>query len=172
MENQSTFSSSLPVIVYARPADRPDLDWQELDRGPGYFYIEDGWEIGIRLKAIDDRVLAGLVEELRSVAMLRSLDLAENRNITNAGLAHLAGLPQLTILNLSSCSITSSGMAHLKKLPHLERLILSFCNRLNDEALKPLEAMRTLEYVDIQGCLGIGKAALARVRRRNLTIYR
>lgn len=172
MTIQSTFSSALPIIVYTRPAGQSGLDWQEVDRGPGYFNIEDGWEIGVRLKGIDDRVLAQLVKELQPVAMLRFLDLAENRNITNNGLAVLAVLPQLTILNLSSCSISSQGLVHLKSLTHLERLIMQFCNKLNDEALKPLEAIRSLEYVDIQGCMGIGQAALSRVRRKNLTIKR
>jgi hypothetical protein len=172
MESNSTFSSALPIIVYARPAERPDLDWQEVDRGPGYFNIEPGMDIGVRLKGIDDKVLGVLVKELQSVSMLRSLDLAENRNITNEGLPALQALPQLTILNLSSCSISSSGLRHLKNLPHLVRLDLSYCNKLNDEALKPLDAMRSLVFVDIQGCLGIGQAALSRVKRRSLTIRR
>jgi hypothetical protein len=172
MPTQSTFSSALPIIVYTRPAGRSDLDWQEVDRGPGYFNIQEGWEVGVRLKGIDDRTLAALVKELRPVDMLRFLDLAENRNVTNAGLAELTALPQLTMLNLSNCSISSAGLVHLKGLPNLERLILQFCNRLNDEALKPLDAMRSLEYVNIQGCMGIGQAALSRVKRRNLTIHR
>ena len=172
MQIQSTFSSALPIIVYARPAGNPTLDWQEVDRGPGYFNIEDGWEIGVRLKGIDDRVLAQLVKELRPVAMLRFLDLSENRNITNKGLAELAALSQLTILNLSACTISSLGMTHLKSLTHLERLIMQFCNGLNDDSLKPLEAIRSLEFVDIQGCMGIGQAALSRIRRRTLTIQR
>lgn len=172
MESTSTFSSTLPIIVYARPADRADLDWQEIDRGPGYFNIEAGWEIGVRLKGIDDKVLGVLVKELTSVAMLRFLNLSENRNINNKGLETLTALPQLTILNLSSCSITSYGLMHLKALPHLERLILSYCNKLDDDTFKPLDAMRSLLFVDIVGCLGIGQAALARVKRRTLTIHR
>ena len=104
--------------------------------------------------------------------MLRFLDLSENRNITNEGLARLKVLTQLTGLNLSSCSISSSGINHLRDLTHLETLNLSFCNRLNDPALKTLESMRNLTFVDIQGCLGITKGGLSRVRRRSLVIYR
>lgn len=172
MEANTTFSSCLPIIVYARPEGRYDLDWQEIDRGPGYFSVEPGWEISVRLKGIDDKTLLALVKELSPVAMLRSLDLSENRNITNAGLVHLSALPQLALLNLSSCSITSVGLESLKSLPNLERLNLSYCNKLNDAAIKPLEANRSLTYVDITGCLGIGRAALSRVKRRSLTIRR
>ncbi len=171
------FSSVLPVIVYSRPAgedadaSRP-IDWQEVDRGPGYFAVPAGHEIRVRIKGIDDARLASLVAELQGVQSLRFLDLSENRNVTNEGLAKLKGLPQLTGLNLSSCSITNTGLNHLRVLRHLAYLNLSFCSRLSDPALKPLEAMKNLTYVDLRGCLSFTNGGLARVRRRNLTIYR
>jgi hypothetical protein len=170
-EEFSRFSSSLPVIVLARPAGS-DQDWQEVDRGPGYFSIPAGDEIRVKIKSIDDETLGELVADLQGVAALRFLDLSENRNITNDGMARLHPLTQLTGLNLSSCSITDSGLAHLRDLPRVEYLNLAYCNRLSDPALKTLEAMRYLTYVDLQGCLGITRAALARVRRKNLTMYR
>ncbi len=172
MTEETHFSSALPVIVYTRPAETPGVDWKEFDRGPGYFHIPAGCEVGVRIKGIDDRTLKSLVAELRGVEPLRFLDLAENRNITDAGMPYLVELKQLTSLNLSSCTITSEGLAVLKRLPRLERLILSYCNKLNDSVLKTLEAMRALTYVDLHGCLSITKGALARVRRRDLEIYK
>ena len=166
------FVSALPVIVYTRPAGQKGADWQEFDRGPGYFHVPVGHEIGVRIKGIDDRVLRDLVEELRAVESLRFLDLAENRNVTDSGIARLSELKQLTILNLSSCTLTNAGLIELKQLTRLQRLILTYCNKLNDSAVKTLEAMRSLEYVDIEGCLSITKGALARVRRRDLEIFR
>ncbi len=165
------FSSALPVIVYARPAGQSKVDWQEVDRGPGYFTIPAGNEIRVRLKGIDDAELGTLVKELQGVAALRFLDLSENRNVTNDGLAKLKMLPQLTGLNLSSCTVTNTGLEHLRQLPQLAYLNLSFCNRLSDPALKSLEAMKNLAYVDLQGCLGITQGGFSRVRRRSLTIY-
>ncbi len=171
-ENETThFSSALPVVVLARPAGQ-ELDWQELDRGPGYFHVPAGQEIRVRIKGIDDVALAELAGELQGVPALRFLDLSENRNITNEGLARLKTLPQLTGLNLSSCSITNTGLQHLTDLRQLAYLNLSFCSRLSDPALKTLEAMKNLTYVDLQGCLGFTNGGFARVRRRNLTIYR
>ena len=166
------FSSALPVIVYTRPAGQPGWDWQEVDRGPGYFDVPDDQEIGVRLKGIDDGVLAVLVEELRAVETLVYLDLSENRNVTNEGMVRLRGLPQLRGLNLSSCTITSSGLTPLKALLHLKWLILTYCNRLNDSALKTLESMSALEYVDLQGCYGFTQGGFSRVRRRSLKIHR
>jgi Leucine-rich repeat (LRR) protein len=170
-QDPSTFSSTHPIIVLTRPEDS-GLDWQELDRGPGYFTIPAGHEVRVRIKSIDDRDLQDLVQELEGVEMLRFLDLSENRNVSNAGLARLSVLPQLTGLNLSSCSITSTGPEQLRRLPNLTHLYLSYCNRLTDAALKTLESMRNLVYVDLQGCLSITKGGLARVRRRTLEIYR
>lgn len=166
------FSSSMPIIVLSRPEGQPGADWQEVDRGPGYFAIPAGHEARIRIKGIDDQQLLNLVKEMEGVEALHFLDLSENRNVTNLGLQHLKGLPQLTGLNLSSCSITDTGLKHLIDLPHLAYLNLAYCNRLSDPALKYLEANRRLEYIDLQGCLGISKGGLSRVRRKNLTIYR
>lgn len=168
---RTSFSSTLPIIVLIRPAQSGE-DWQELDRGPGYFNIPAGHEVRVRIKSINDEDLLVLVEELRGVAALRFLDLSENRNVTNAGLARLRGLPQLTGLNLSSCSITNTGLKQLGDLPNLSHLNLSYCNRLSDEALKILEGMHHLKYVNLQGCLSITRAAITRVRRRSLEIYR
>ena len=165
------FSSALPVVVLTRPAGQ-DIDWQEMDRGPGFFNVPADQEIRVRIKGINDADLNQLMDELHDVRALRFLDLSENRNVTNEGLARLKALPQLSGLNLSSCSITNTGLAHLRELPHLATLILSYCSRLSDPALKTLEAMKNLTYVDLQGCLGFTNGGLARVRRRSLTIYR
>ena len=170
-QTQPRFSSTQPVIVLTRPVEG-DAEWQELDRGPGYFAVPDGHEVRVRIKSINDADLYELIQELRDVEDLHFLDLSENRNVTNEGLKHLRLLPQLTGLNLSSCSITNSGLEHLRELPRLASLNLSFCNKLTDAALKTLEAMKRLTYVDLQGCLSITKAGVARVRRRDLEIYR
>jgi hypothetical protein len=165
-------SSALPVIVLTRPEAQPDADWQELDRGPGVFHVPEGHVVRVRLKSIDDAGLYALAAELQDVEPLRFLDLAENRNVTNDGLKHLRGLKQLTGLNLSSCSITGAGLEHLRPLTRLAHLNLSYCNRLSDRALKTIESLRPVTFVDLQGCLSITKAAFARVRRRDLTINR
>jgi hypothetical protein len=170
-EDEIRFSSVLPVTIYARPAGE-EIDWQEADRGPGYFRIPAGRELRVRIKGINDEDLNVLMGELRDVQELRFLDLSENRNVTNDGLARLKAAPQLTGLNLSSCTITNTGLDHLRALPRLSTLVLSYCSRLSDPALKTLEAMKSLTYVDLQGCLGFTNGGLARVRRRSLKIHR
>lgn len=161
----------MPIIVLTRPAGSTQ-DWQEFDRGPGYFHLPENHEVRIRIKSIDDQDLANLIRELQNLRSLRFLDLSENRNVTDIGLARLHGLPQLTGLNLSSCTITTAGIEKLQELRNLVHLDLSFCNKMNDQVLKILEKMRSLTFVDLQGCLSITNGGLSRIRRKTLKIYR
>ncbi len=163
------FSSSYPVIILTREANS-DTDWQEVDRGPGYFQIPTGEEIRVKIKSINDFELAELVTELQGVSTLRFLDLAENRNVTNDGMVRLKALTQLTGLNLSSCSITSTGIVPLRDLTRLEHLNLAYCNKLTDQALKTIQAMRNLTFVDLQGCVNITQGGISRMRHKNLTV--
>ena len=163
------FSSELPLIVYARSAGQ-DEEWHEVDRGPGYFTVPAGQEIRVRIKGIDDETLGKVVDDLQPVAALRFLDLSENRNVTNDGLVRLKALPQLTGLNLSSCTISNNGLTYLRALPNLTYLNLAYCNHLSDPALKILESIKSLVYVDLKGCLGLTQRGFSLVRRRNLTL--
>lgn len=165
------FSSELSLIIFIRPVGE-ETDWQEMDRGPGYFTLPADQEIRVRIKGINDEELGELVNDLRLVTMLRFLDLSENRNVTNEGLSKLKGLPQLTGLNLSSCSISNAGLSYLRALPHLAYLNLTYCNHLSDPALKILEAQKSLTFVDLKGCLGFTQRGFSLVRRRNLTFSR
>lgn len=163
------FSSALPVIIYTRPAGEA-VDWQEMDRGPGYFNVPAGQEIRVRIKGINDDELGTVIDELKLVSALRFLDLSENRNVTNDGMARLKLLPQLTGLNLSSCSISNNGLKDLRALSRLAYLNLTYCNHLSDPALKILESMKSLTFVDLKGCLGFTQRGFSLIRRRNLTL--
>lgn len=168
---ETRFSSTLPIIVLTRP-EGSSQDWQELDRGPGYFTVPEAHEVRVRLKSINDEELLALVRELEDVQPLRFLDLSENRNITNAGMARLRSLTQLTGLNLSSCTISNTGLENLRDLRNLAFLDISYCNRMEDNALKTMESMRSLTYVNMIGCLSISNGGLARVRRKTLELHR
>ena len=167
----TSFSSTLPVTVYTRPGSDASIDWQEFDRGPGIFNLPAGNEACIRIRNINDAVLASLVKELSDCAAITCLLLAENRNITNSGLACLKALPQLTRLDLGSCSLTDEGLAHLKALPNLTVLGLSYCNRITDAGLKHLRGLTRLEKLDLQGCVKVTHGGVARLRRPGLEIH-
>lgn len=168
----NSFTTTLPVIVHVRPAGDATADWQELDRGEGVIHLPEGQEVSIRVHNIDDQELAQLVKEVAHLKTLTYLNLSENRKVDDDGIKLLKALPQLTRLNLSSCSITNTALDHLRALARLESLDLSYCNRLTDPGLKALKNLPRLTYVDLQGCVKITNGGLARLRRPNLTIHR
>lgn len=128
-------------------------------------------EAAVRVRSIDDRTLRALIEELQPCPALTALNLSENRNLTDSGVALLPPLTHLTWLNLSSCSLTNPGIAHLAKLSRLEHLDLSFCNRLTDPGLKPLLELRRLRYLDLLGCIKITHAGVTVLeQKKHLTI--
>ena len=57
-----------------------------------------------------------LAEELKPVENLRYLNLAENRGITNDGMAAVGALRQLRYLNIGACDINNQGMGFLPNL--------------------------------------------------------
>jgi hypothetical protein len=171
------FSSRFEVVVYTRPAEDPpedwrEEDWRELDRGPGYFTLPAGQVASVRIHGIDDAGLRALADELAPCKMVREVGLAENRNVTDAGIANLTALPQVVSLNLSSCSLTNEGLATLASLKTLVRLNLSYCNRVTDPGIKLLKSLSNLHYLDLQGCVKITNGSIAFIRRAGLVIHR
>jgi hypothetical protein len=166
----TSFSTTLPITVLVRPRDLPSADWQEFDQGPGFFNFPAGSEVCIRIRNINDAFLEDLIEEIEGCTAITFLHLAENRNITDAGLVFLKALPQLTRLDLGSCSLSTAGIPYLKALPNLQVLGLSYCNRLTDASLIPLRGIPTLQKLDLQGCVKISHGGVARLQRKGLEI--
>lgn len=175
MERSTTeysFSSTLAIQIFIRPIGDPPVDWQEFDRGPGFFNIPAGSEVMIRARNIDDYELRALVKELIPCPAVTFLNLSENRKITEVGLDYLRPLVTLTGLNLSSCSLNDQGLAHLSALTQLTHLDLSYCNRLTDACVKHIRALIRLRFLDLQGCVKISNGGISRIERRGLTIHR
>ena len=97
---------------------------------------------------------------------ISGLNLAENRNVTNDGIAYLAQLHWLTELNLSSCAMTNEGLTHLKGLSRLSRLDLSYCNRITDLGVKVLRGLRNLTYLSLRLRQGDQRRRLQAAPRR------
>jgi Leucine-rich repeat (LRR) protein len=169
------FATSLPVVIFTRPAVEPltwDREgWREYDRGPGIFTFPADVVVNVRARNIGDDELQTLASEIATCPAIVELDLSENRKISDDSLQFLVVLKHLRSLNLSSCSLTSTGMVTLALLTHLERLNLSYCNRINDDGLKRLKSLVNLEYLDLQGCVKISHGGIARLSHAGLTIH-
>ena len=166
------FTTTLPVVVLCRPVQPPGADWYEFDHGPGRIQLPPGVETSLRARNMDDEQLAQLVGEIAACPAITGLNLAENRNVTNEGIACLEQLTWLTELNLSSCAVTNEGLSHLKGLLRLSRLDLSYCNRITDVGIKPLKVLRNLTYLDLKGCVKVTNGGTSKLRRAGLTIIK
>jgi hypothetical protein len=173
----SSFTTSLPVRVLCRQqlpsssAGPASFDWRELDQGPGFIQIPTGEEASLKARNLDDDLLRQMVSEISGCEAIAGLDLAENRNVSDAGLAHLVRLPWLRYLSLRSCGLTDRGLVHLLALPSLEVLDLSYCNRITNDGVLRLKALSCLRYLDLQGCVRLNNRSLSKLRREGLTIH-
>ena len=79
----------------------------------GRFPLGDGRVVEAEIWALQV-IPDGLVKALLSLEV----------KITDAGVAHLRGLPRLQIVALEEAAITDAGLAHLKALTQLQELSL------------------------------------------------
>jgi internalin A len=100
---------------------------------------------------------AGL-QALRQMPALANLDLSGAQrtdsglwsvSLTESGLDTISTLKELRHLRLNGVAISPRGLQKLKGLNKLERLDLQACNRINDDALPPLESLPALKVLDV-----------------------
>ncbi len=121
--------------------------WSPRVRGPGLVHLAD-------LSSLRNLNLEGNhfgddgLKYLKDVHSVKKLNLQRMLNLTDAGLAHVANLAQLTDLNLADTPIADRGLAHLSRLTELERLSL-YNTQITDEGLVHLKALRSLKRLNI-----------------------
>lgn len=82
-------------------------------------------------------------------ASLRML-VAPDTDVTDAGLAHLAGLRRLAVLDLHGTRVTDAGLAHLEKATGLWRLDLGG-TAVTDAGLSHLKCLARLKELNVAG---------------------
>jgi hypothetical protein len=172
IQSGSTFSTSLPIVVFRYEPGQHPAEWREIDHGPGVIQLAAGDQVVIRARNIGDIELKTLVREISHCKAITFLNLSENRKISDEGIRALAELTHLTGLNLSSCTLNDIGIGRLTSLTQLEHLNLSFCNRITDVSLRHLRKLTHLVYLDLQGCVKFSQKGVAMLERRTLTIHR
>ena len=104
---------------------------------------------GITSPAVTDEAIRRL-SRLDFVTRIR-LDGAQG--LTDDGLLHLAGMPQLEELDLSGfhSPLTDRGLEVLRHLPHLKRFLMCWPQRITDAGTANLAFCEELEAVDLMG---------------------
>ena len=102
---------------------------------------------------------------LRGMPELQQLDLGGCSRLTDAGLAHLRGMSAMQKLNLSRCPmVTDAGLAHLGDMKGMQQLDLSHCWRITDSGLVHLHDMTAMQQLRLGGCWNITNAALVHLQ--------
>lgn len=99
---------------------------------------------GLKDLTLDREVYDAGLEHLSRLTGLEDLTIKKAKNIRGPGLAHLAGLPNLKSLRLSSSGIGDRAVASLPALPGLKVLTLSYCD-VTDAGLVGLKGLTSLE---------------------------
>jgi hypothetical protein len=101
-----------------------------------------------------------LLEDLsRRAHTLTALGLSGCREITDAGVRHLARMPALQHLNLSGTGVTDAGLRVLRHLPELRTLSLAW-SRVTKAGIRVLAHCDELEHVNLGVSPEIGDAAV------------
>lgn len=167
----STKVSDAGFVHLAKLTNLEDLDLNSLFnvKGSGLKILKDlpkVTHLNLRSTSIDD---AGM-ENIKEVKQLRHLELPIN--LTDAGLVHVAALPELEILyagdlqqlkgdglkhlkantklkelNLGNSGVTDAGLTHLADMNHLQELALS--SHITDAGLAHLSKLTKLKKLEV-----------------------
>lgn len=99
------------------------------------------------------------IETIAALTQLEALNIG-GAIVSDAGMKALESLVNLQNLDLSRMELSDKGLEPLAKLTKLRRLSLWDNPRIDDRALQPLLAMKTVETLDL-GDTNIGDAVLA-----------
>ncbi|KAH8612099.1 hypothetical protein ERJ75_000928200 [Trypanosoma vivax] len=128
-------------------------------------------ELYLRQMSVDDALLRDLTchERLRKLSLnsctritdvsplarMRSLEMLDLNGCTGIvrGLHELCGLTTLQELYLAEVSVDDALLRDLTCHERLRKLSLNSCTRITD--VSPLARMRSLEILDLNGCIGI-----------------
>jgi Leucine-rich repeat (LRR) protein len=101
---------------------------------------------GLWAASITDRS----IETLNSLTRLESLNL-RGAKFSDEGFARLGRAKGLRELNLGETQLSAKGLSGLSNFPKLETLSLYKAERVGDDAVPVLAALKTLRWLDITG---------------------
>lgn len=126
----------------AASPDARSRDWDEVVE----LVHDRGWRGLHACGQMTDAIL----ERIAGALQLTTLDLGGSKGVSDAGMRHLAGLPNLRHLNLAGCRITDRGLDVLRQLPHLETLNVAW-TAIGDTGAAHLTHCDRLKKVDLSG---------------------
>lgn len=113
-----------------------------ISKGFNKLFLKTPIKLSLTFKKISDDTLMKIVSIFPGIV---DLDLAYTQ-VTDAGLAYISGLTNLTKLDLAHTQITDAGLVHLRGLTNLDELSL-INTRITDAGLEHLSGLTKLTYL-------------------------
>ena len=150
------------------------IDWTAKKLEPQQPLTEKDWdtvfdvmrETGLTALHANGHMTHEALQKLARLEQVTTLNFGGTKRMTDAGLAALAGMPQLVELDLSDYpggSITDRGLAVLRHLPELRRFAICWERGISDAGIANLAACDRLENVNLLGS-PTGDGAIAALR--------
>ncbi|MHC4639336.1 MAG: leucine-rich repeat domain-containing protein, partial [Planctomycetota bacterium] len=106
-------------------------------------------------------------EDLACLSKHKRLKLCHlwHTKLTDAGMAHLAGLTNLDWLGISGANLTDDGLKYLTNMRRLNNLSITGNGNFTDNGLRYLEGLKALGSLKITSKNNFSRAALVRLRK-------
>jgi hypothetical protein len=147
---------------------------------PRRFLNEGDWDEAvavIKAEGIHRVASGGLVTDavlgkLAGLEEITALDLSGSRQLTDNGLRQLARMPQLQHLNITDTALTDRALDVLQALPNLRTFEMTWHRRVGDAGIGNLRFCDGLERVDLMGS-STGDGAIQALRGKgNLRVLK
>jgi hypothetical protein len=150
------------------------IDWTAKKLEPQQPLTDKDWdavfdvmrETGLTALHANGHMTNEALQKLARLDQVTTVNFGGTKRMTDAGLAALAGMPQLVELDLSDYpggSITDRGLEVLRHLPELRRFAICWERGISDEGIANLAACDRLENVNLLGS-PTGDGAIAALR--------
>jgi ankyrin repeat protein len=137
------------------------IDWKNNTIAPGQTLSERDWdtvlavmkELGISGLDAGGQMTDGVLARVAQLDHVTRLNLCDSNHVTDAGLLHLARMPQLRDLDVSGWKgqITDRGLDVLRRLPALTRFQMCWQQGVSDVGVANLTSCGHLESVNLLG---------------------
>lgn len=104
-----------------------------------------------RLEFSGTRSQEGDLEPLRDLPSVTAIELSRVNWLDEAVMGHIADVPRLSDLTLSESNINDAGLARLAGHPQLRSLSLQGCDGISDASVQTLVSLSSLEGVILAG---------------------
>jgi hypothetical protein len=168
----STYITTKPIrLLVTEAVDTEWPTWHSRDWNSVLMRLK---ETGARGIDADGQMTDAMLEDAARLEQITVLRLGGSRNVTDAGVRHLARLPRLKHLDLSGTKVTDQGLEALRGLPELETIAVAW-TRVTDTGVAHLAQCERLVSINLQGTSSgdgalralAGKTRLAHLRTGN-----